>query len=40
MSKPTPLLDFPASEKLPYGPYVGYFDRATDPDTVVVCCSV
>lgn len=37
MSKPSPFLDFPASEKLPYGPYVAFFDRATDPDTVVVC---
>lgn len=40
MSRPTPFLDFPASEKLPFGPYNAYFDRATDPDTVVVCCSV
>ncbi len=36
MPKPTPMLDYPATEKLPYGPWIGFFDRATDPDTVVV----
>lgn len=36
MSKPTPLLDYPASDRQPFGPYMAYFDRATDGDTVVV----
>ena len=36
MPKPTPMLDFPWSERLPFGPWVGFFDRAEDPDTVVV----
>ena len=36
MAKPTPMLDYPTAEKLPYGPWIGFFDRATDPDTVVV----
>ncbi|QIN79582.1 hypothetical protein GBA65_14835 [Rubrobacter marinus] len=40
MPKPTPMLSYPAKEKLPYGPWIGYFDRATDPDTVVACVSV
>lgn len=32
-------MDFPASEKLPYGPYIAYFDRAVDADTVIICVS-
>ena len=39
MAKPKPMLNYPANEKLPYGPWIGFFDRATDPDTVVVCVS-
>lgn len=36
MSKPTPFLDYPAADRLPFGPYMAYMDRATDGDTVVV----
>lgn len=36
MPKPTPFLDWPPDKRLPYGPYNAYFDRPTDPDTLVV----
>lgn len=40
MSRPTPFLDFPAEDRQPFGPYMAFFDRATDADTVVVCVDV
>ena len=40
MAKPTPFLAYPASLRLPYGPYQAYVDRAQDGDTVLCTVSV
>ena len=36
MPRPSPLLDFPKSLELLYGPFMAYVDRAIDADTVLV----
>ena len=36
MPKPKPLLALSPTSRLPYGPFNAYFDRPTDPDTVVL----
>ena len=40
MPKPTPLMALSPTKRLPYGPFNAYFDRATDPDTVVAVCDL
>lgn len=36
MPKPKPLLALDPDKRLPYGPFNAYYDRTTDPDTVVL----